>query len=49
MEKLNLAIGLFIAFGGSMGYIKRGSLHSIISGSIIGAIYLISAYYIKIG
>lgn len=49
METLNLVIGMTISFGGSMGYIKKGSLHSIISGSIIGAIYLISAYYIKIG
>tara|TARA_B110000503_G_C6912670_1_gene315343 strand:+ start:490 stop:630 length:141 start_codon:yes stop_codon:yes gene_type:complete len=46
MNNTNSIIGVSIMLGGGMGYIKKGSLHSVISGSLIGAIYLLSSYLV---
>jgi len=40
-----LAFGLFNLFGGIMGYVKAGSLVSIVMGMTIGSAICISAYF----
>lgn len=41
--------GLLIALGGIMGFVKSGSLASLISGSVFGLALLISAYFLSKG
>ena len=46
---LNNTLGVSMIVGGCFAYVKKGSVPSLIGGSTLGVIYLISSYMIKEG
>jgi uncharacterized membrane protein (UPF0136 family) len=42
---INYIVGLLVSFGGAMGYMKRGSIASLLGGLLIGVGYLVSGYF----
>ncbi len=43
-DPLNNTVGLLLISGGLYAFIKKGSLPSLIGGSFIGSLYLLTSY-----
>ncbi len=47
MSNLNLAVGVVVALGGVMGYVKQQSVPSLLAGGGSGLLYIVARYDVE--